>query len=273
MTFTIPRRQGADTYSSSTYNGREVYKATGRPVDETFGSHVVLWIVTNAEAWAKAVEAEGDAQLDRWEKKRRYIGEQRRAERYQSADRIRARGNYRSVRSVEWDRARAEAHVAGLKRSHPNPGVRYEVAEITEMRHCPLCHRPAFRADGQWRHHGGGYPIDCAIRLPKLPERKPELGEWVVSTAGWMVCGYCGETESWSQALLGYWTLTGVHAIGLHEGDTVPGVPTKPGDLVVLAEATNLTGGTVMLPHLCEKIPAELYDKYRQDIEDVLANT
>lgn len=56
----------------------------------------------------------------------------------------------------------AQAIAADLRRSHPNPGVRYEVAEITEADACPDCHQPTIQAAGQWWHHIGRYPVECA---------------------------------------------------------------------------------------------------------------
>ena len=250
MTFTIPRRP-VRTYM---LDGREVYADTGRLVDEEFGSHVVLWIVDDAEAWAKAIEAEGDAEPGKWPKNRRHIGEHRRWERYESAAQVRARGPYRSVRSVEWDAARAHAHVENL-RSHADPGVRFEVAEITDVRACPTCQRPAIHADGQWWHHTGRYPIACTLRLPKPPEKKRERqpGEWEISTRSHMICGYCGERQSWRQLITANWELTGYHMLGIERAT---------GTLVVLAEATTLTGQTVHLPHHCKQIPADIQATY-----------
>jgi hypothetical protein len=251
MTHTISRRP-VRTYM---LNGREVYADTGRRVDEEFGSHVVLWIVDDAEAWAKAIEAEGDAEPDKWPKNRRHIGEHRRLERYESAAQVRARGPYRSVRCVHFGAARADAVVAELYRSHPNPGVRYEVAEITDVRACPTCHQPAIHADGQWWHHTGGYPIGCTLRLPKLPEKKEkrQAGEWEIGTQGYMICGYCGERESWPQPIVAGWELTGFHLLGIERAS---------GTLVVLAEATTLTGEIVHLPHHCRQIPDDVRTTY-----------
>src|SRR4051812_96551 len=123
-TLIAPRR------SVSTYEhyGRETYRDTGRPVDEQLGSHVVLWIVDDPEAWAKAIEAEGDAEFDKWPRKDRTIAETRRAQRYESAAQVRSDGPCRDFYATYHAAATASAAVADLYRAHPNPGVRYEVA-------------------------------------------------------------------------------------------------------------------------------------------------
>jgi len=174
---TAPRRPGR-TYISSTY-GREVYADTGRPVDEKIGTHVVLWIVDDADAWAASVEAEGDHQVGLWPKSRRYIGEHRRQQAYESAKQIRERGPYRSVRSTYYRQADAVASVQDLRRAHPNPGVRYEVAVVEQADACPTghCRQPRFFADGTWWHDLGGYPTECGpAPEPDEPEEEPAPG-------------------------------------------------------------------------------------------------
>lgn len=85
---------------------------------------------------------------------------------------------------------------------------------------------------------------------------------------GPMVCGYCGKTETWSrheaapQLKLGYVQLTGFHTLGVGPA----------GELVVLAEAKWLNGQIDHLPHLCEQIPAEIYERYASDIAAALAD-
>lgn len=166
---TAPRRP-TRTYW---WDGRETYVDTGRPVDETLGSHVVLWIVDDPQAWAAAVEAEGDVELTRWPKKDRALAEEWRAEHYQSAAQIRERGPHRSVRTHYHDGEQAAVSVADLYRSHPNPGVRYEAAEITGYSACPDCHQPTIEAGGQWWHHLGRYPAECAKRPGPAPTDSP----------------------------------------------------------------------------------------------------
>ncbi len=154
----VARRRLARTY---VLDGREVYADTGRAVDERLGSHVVLWIVDDAEAWAQSVEAEGDAELGRWSRAQRATAEARRAQAYDSAAQIRSAGRRRDVRGHHHRKDRAAAEVAGLRASHPNPGVRYEVAEITAVSACADCHQPIIKVDGRWCHHLLRYPVEC----------------------------------------------------------------------------------------------------------------
>ncbi len=161
-------------------DSREVYTDTGRPVDEQLGSHVVLWIVEDPEAWANAIEAEGDQVLAAWVKsgrKWRAHGEVQRSQRYKSAARVRADGPQRLFHSNFHNYADANASAAELRRSHPNPGVRYEVAEITGAASCPDCRTPMIEADGQWRHHLAGFPVDCHWGRPEQPvDGSPNAG-------------------------------------------------------------------------------------------------
>jgi hypothetical protein len=252
MTLAAPRRE-TRTYQR---DGREVYADTGRPVGEKLGSHILLWIVDDPEAWAKAVEAEGDAQVGQWPKRRRYIGEERRTQAYESAAQIRAEGPVRSWHAACHDAGRAEAMAADLRRSHPNPGVRYEVVPITATGACPKCKQPTVEADGVWRHHFGRYPADCETRPESEPEPEPEHvdGEFEINTGlGSMTCGYCNRTESWPEAALGYAKLTGFHLLGVERATNT---------LVVLAEATHaMTGATIGLPHDCLNIPADVHSR------------
>jgi hypothetical protein len=254
MTLIAPRRP-VKTYARY---GRETYADTGRPVDERLGSHVVLWIVDDPELWAKAIEAEADAEAARWPARDRGLAEFRRSQRYEGAAQVRAEGPRRSWRGPYHDAASAHASVRELYRAHPNPGVRYEVAEITDVGACPACHRPIIQADGEWRHHTGGFPAECSCHpepAPAKKERRP--GEWEIDTRGYMICGYCNERESWPvchhQLVLGYWELTGYHMLGIEWAT---------GALVVLAEATTLTGETIHLPHHCQQIPADVRATY-----------
>jgi hypothetical protein len=253
-TLTAPRRS-APTY---THDGWETYRDTGRAVDEQFGSHVVLWIVDDPELWAKAIEAEGDAELDLWPKKDRHIAESRRAQRYESAAQVRAEGPRRDVRGTYYDAETAAASVAELYRSHPNPGVRYEVAEIAGVSACPTCHQPTIKADGQWRHHLGRFPAECLQRPEPEPETEERQdGEWEIGTRGYMICGYCNKKEHWAQILLGHGELTGFHMLG---------VDRTTGNLVVLAEATSLSGEIFHLPHHCKEIPEDVRATYAPDV-------
>jgi hypothetical protein len=76
MTLTAERRP-VRTFDR---DGRKVYADTGRSVDERLGSHVTLWIVEDPEAWATAIEAEGDAELAKWPKRQRDLAEYRRGQ-------------------------------------------------------------------------------------------------------------------------------------------------------------------------------------------------
>lgn len=253
MTLAAPRRD-TRTY---VMDGRERYADTGRPVDERLGTHVLLWIVDDAEAWAKAVEAEGDAQVGQWPKSRRHIGEHRRVQAYESAAQIRADGPRRDWNAVYHDAERAEAAAAELRRSHPNPGVRYEVTAIVSVGACPTCCQPTVEADGQIRHHAGRYPAECSIKPDPEPEPDRVDGEFEIDCGmGSMTCGYCNLTQSWPEAGLGYARLTGFHLLGIHR-------PTNT--LVVLVEAIGTSGQTVNLPHHCERIPGDVHRRYAPD--------
>jgi hypothetical protein len=243
------RRSGARTYR---LDGRERYADTGRDVDEQLGSHVLLWVVDDPQAWAAAVEAAGDAEPGRWPTASRYLGEARREQAYESARRIRKDGAHRRVHDVFHDRARADAAAAELRRAHPNPGVRYLVAPIEQVDACPAahCRQPRIHADGTWWHHTGRYPTECAAR--PAPEPEPEPGDFVVDAGhGTLRCGWCEQTETWPQT--GSWTLTGYHLLGVH---------TATDTLVVLAEATTRAGQTIHLPHHCLAIPADQHARY-----------
>ncbi|WP_157129035.1 hypothetical protein [Nocardia amamiensis] len=174
--------------------GCEVYADTGRPVEERLGSHVVLWIVDDADAWASAIEAEGDAELDRWPKKDRRLAERRRSQRYEAATRIRAQGARRSWYSHFHSAADAEACAVDLRVAHCNPGVRYEVAAITGASSCPNCHQPMIQADGQWRHHLGNNSVECADRRDPAVDEAADAdhaeGKWTIDVGmGTMTCG------------------------------------------------------------------------------------
>lgn len=251
MTGTAPRRP-VRTYQR---NGREMYADTHRPVDERLGTHVLLWVVDDPQAWAAAVEAEGDARAKAWPRKNRHIGEYRRAQAYESAARIRETGPKRSWHAHYHDAASAAAAAASLYRAGPNPGVRYEVAEITGYGACEHCQQPVVHADGQWRHHAGRYPADCGDPPPHNPEPEPLApGEWEINTGrGHMTCGYCTQFVTWPDAVLGYTTLTGYHLLGIE---------LATGNLVVLAEGHGLGGGVRYLPHHCPSIPDEVRAQY-----------
>lgn len=267
-TMTAPRR-GTRTYQR---DSREVYADTGRPVDERLGSHAVLWIVDDPQAWAAAIEADADAEPGRWPRSRRHIGEARKQQGHESAAQVRAEGPRRDVHAVYHNPEQARASVADLRRSHPNPGVRYEVAEITGAGACDTCQTPTIYVDGRWRHHTGRYPADCPklaeVEVAAGPEQERVDGEFEITVpSGPLVCGYCDETETWArheaaaQLLVGYLALTGYHSLGVG----------PDGELVVLAEAEWLGGRIDHLPHLCEKIPDEVRAKYADDIAAVVA--
>lgn len=252
-TIQAPRRD-TRTYE---LDGRECYADTGRPVNERLGTHVLLWIVDNPETWACAVEAEGDAQVGLWPKKRRYLGEHHRDQAYESAAQIRTEGPRRDWYRIHHHAGRAADDAAELYRSHPNPGVRYEVAPITAVGACPDCSTPTAHADGVWRHITGRYPAECAATPDPQPEPERQAGEFEINTgSGSMTCGYCEHTASWPEAALGYFRLTGFHLLGVHR-------PTNT--LVVLAEATTLTGQAVYLPHHCLNIPEAKHREYAPD--------
>jgi hypothetical protein len=153
---TAPRR---DTRTYQSDRG-ECYADTGRRVDEPLGTHVVLWIVDDPEAWAAFVEAEGDREKAAWGKRKAYIGEPRRQRAYESAAQIRAEGHRRDWYDIDHTAERAEQCAAGLRTGQPNPGVRYEVAPVTAVGACPTCHTPTVQADGVWRHHCPAIPED-----------------------------------------------------------------------------------------------------------------
>ncbi|MEU7631783.1 hypothetical protein AB0C34_17600 [Nocardia sp. NPDC049220] len=225
--------------------GCEVYADTGGPVDKRLGSHIVLLIVDDADVWAAAIEAEGDAQFAWWRSKGDLLmGERRRSRKYESAACVRAEGACRS-----WYRNCDSADVAfacvvDLRRAHPNPGVRYEVVPITGAGTCPECHRPMIEADGQWRHHLGN-SIDCVHRQEPATDAADHVeGEWVIDVdMGTMICGYCNEVVGWAEAV-SHVRLTGGYLFGI-----------EAGNLIVLAEAALPDDRITYLPHYCDKIP------------------
>jgi hypothetical protein len=259
MTSLVAPRRAVRTYE---LHGDEVYADTGRRVTERLGSHVVLWIVEDAAAWAAAIEAEADAEAARWPKSQRALAKNRRAERYAGAADVRDRGAERSWYAHFHDVESAEACAASLRRSHPNPGVRYEVVEITAAAACPDCHQPTIEADGQWRHHSLRFPADCATS--RAADAGDEAHEdeapddwWTIDVGkGRMTCGYCHESVAWAMSVLGQLQLTGDHLLGREKAT---------GRLVVLGEATMLGGKIVMLPHHCPSIPEDVLAKYATD--------
>ncbi|MFI9553170.1 hypothetical protein [Nonomuraea endophytica] len=247
-----PRREGVRTYLRY---GRETYADTGRPVEENLGTHVVLWIVDDADAWAAKIEADGDAAVARHPRCR--IAKQHQARACESAADVRARGPHVSWYGCYHSAGDAARAVTELQRAHPNPGVRYEAHAIVEASACPGCHQPTLRAAGQVRHALGGYPADCP-RRPEPAEQEPRLdGEWEIGEDGYLVCGYCDQTERWPELFAACATLTGFHTLGIARGS---------GELVVLAEARTLTGQTFHLAHPCEKIPDNFRDQYTAEI-------
>ncbi|MGH3987108.1 MAG: hypothetical protein ACRDTZ_07295 [Pseudonocardiaceae bacterium] len=157
VTLTAPRRP-VRTYIR---DGREVYVDTGRAVDERLGSHVVLWIVDDAGAWARKIEVEEDAAVARASKQLRAVLEARREAMCETAAQIRRDGPNTTIYTHCHDEGAARAVVADLRRAHPNPGVHYEVAEIDEAGACPNCKQPTIQAAEQWWHHTGRYPTEC----------------------------------------------------------------------------------------------------------------
>lgn len=241
-------------------DGRDVFRKTGRRVDENLGSHVVLWIVEDAEAWAAEIEAEVAAEIARATKGHRFATYMQQ-QRLKGAARTRAEGPRRSVYSVDHDEARARACVADLRRTHPNPGVRYEVANITATAACVTCFCPMIHAGGQWWHRTGGNPAECPGR--KARDLPLEPGDWEISDMD-MTCGYCGLHVSWPETLRSWVRLTGVHSLGVH---------TETGELVVLAEVTGIAahpGEAGHLPHHCTQIPDSVRTEYDADIRAVM---
>jgi hypothetical protein len=262
-TLTAPRRN-VPTYTDTGRN-RVVYADTGRPVDEDLGSHILLWIVDDADAWATAIETEADAELASAPKSARHLAQTRHTQRYESAAKVRADGPGRTWYSHYHTPESAEAAAADLRRAHPNPGVRYEVAAITDTGACPDCHQPTVEADGQWRHHLGRYPAACITHPEPIPDPEPADGEWAIDTGrGYMICGYCGDRATWAATIIGHVTLTGFHALAVHR---------ETGELVVIAEATTLTGAPVILPHHCADIPDDVRAEYADDVQAILANS
>lgn len=244
-------------------DGRKVYTDTGRPIDERLGSHVVLWIIEDPGAWASAIETEGDRLLAAWLKsghKWRAHGESQRDRQYKGAARIRSEGPQRLFRSHFHSYTDACESAAELQRSQPNPGVRYAVAEITATEVCADCHTPMIEADGQWRHHLAGFPVDCYWGRPeRLVDEEPEGVNrewWVIDPGrGAMTCGYCKENVSWPEAIK-FLRLTGYHLLGVDKA---------AGELVVLAEAQDPRSARTAithLPHRCSQIPDELRTTY-----------
>jgi hypothetical protein len=255
------------------HDGRECFRATGRPVDEDPGSWVVFWIVDDAGAWADAIQAEVTAEIARAPKARRFATVMQQ-QRLDSARRLRDEAPARcSVRSVEYSQARADAHVAGLFRDCPNPGVRYEAAPITAAAACRACYCPMFEAGGQWWHRTGGYPAECPG--PRPPRDLPlEPGQWEFSGIS-MTCGYCGGSVSWPEVQRSWVRLTGAWLLGvqLMTADDADSARGRPGELVVLAETEGIArrpGERDVLPHRCTQIPDHVREQYADEIAAAL---
>jgi len=241
------------------HGGHEVFRATGRRVDENLGTWVVLWIVHNAQAWADAIEAEVTREIHSAPKNRRYATYMQQ-QRLDGAARIREEGPRRTVRSVEYDQARADAHVAELYRAHPNPGVRYEAVPVTAIAACTTCFCPMIQAGYRWWHHTGGYPAGCPGRKARSLPLEP--GDWEISDMD-MTCGYCGQCVSWPETQRSWAQLTGVHSLGVHR---------QTGELVVLAEVTGIAARPGELGHLahhCTEIPDSVRAEYAADVRAV----
>lgn len=100
-------------------------------------------------------------------------------------------------------------------------------------------------------------PIEQRVAAAMEGDDLPEW--WEIDTgAGTMLCGYCRETISWAYSVLGYERLTGFHLLG---------VRLDRAELVVLAEATTLSGATTYLPHHCDAIPAGPTETYASEID------
>jgi hypothetical protein len=254
VTSLIAPRRDVRTYE---LRGEVVYTDTGRPVAERLGSQVVLRIVEDADAWAADIEAKADAESSSAPKSGRILAENRRGQRYADAAKVRANGAMRAWDTVCHDAAGAEMVVADLRRSHPNPGVRYEVAEITAAGACPDCHQPVIEADGQWRHDLLRFPAECGTSSASVADDEAPDDGWTVAVGtGQMTCGYCHDTVAWAVSVVGYVELTGDHLLGRERAT---------GRLVVLAEAKTPNGEIVMLPHHCPLIPEDVLAEYAAD--------
>lgn len=234
----------------------EVFRRTGRRVHENLGSHVVLWIVDDPEAWAGAIEAEVASEIALAPEGRRFASYMQQ-QRLEGAARTRAEGPRRWVYSVDCDEARALAGAASLRQGQPNPGVRHETAPVTATATCTTCFCPMICADGQWWHRTGGYPAECPGRRARSLPLEP--GDWEISDMD-MTCGYCGQRVSWPETLRSWARLTGVHSLGVHR---------QTGELVVLAEVTGiaaLPGEPGHLAHHCTQIPDSVRTEYAADI-------
>jgi hypothetical protein len=239
------------------FRGHEIYDDTGLRVDMPLGTHVVLRIVEDPNVLAAAWESDGDAELDRWPARQRAIAEHRRAENHRAAAKIRATGPSRTWH-VAYSADQARIRLAGL-RAHADPGVRYEVTEITDASTCPECQRPLIHADAQWRHHNGNLQCPPRSAPPGSASRRRAhvSGTWAIDIGrGTMICGYCNEQQAWADAVIGRVQLTGYHLLGIEEAT---------GTLVVLAEATipSQHHQRTFLPHHCLKIPDDVRARYQ----------
>jgi hypothetical protein len=258
MTLSAPRRQ-AQTYIR---DGQERYVDTDLIVGDPLGTHVVIRVIDDPEAWARAIEAEGDAELTRWPWNNEDIAKRRRDARYRNAARIRAAGPRRSWYAHYHSVGDAQAAAQRL-RARPKPGVRHEVAEIANAAICPHCQRPVIQADGTWGHHtAAGYPAGCVSPLKQEPVSTPDSaadeGFEINCRMGSMTCGYCGRTEAWTATLRGHALLTGCYLLGAYKGT---------GAVWVLAEAKMPDGQIVVLPHNCDMIPDHVRDAYARQIQ------
>jgi hypothetical protein len=90
-----------------------------------------------------------------------------------------------------------------------------------------------------------------------LTTERRATNEFEIDTGlGSMTCGYCHQFVAWPQAIGANVTLTGFHTLGVHE---------ETNQLVVMAEASDRSGGIVHLPHHCLCIPESLHRDYAPD--------
>jgi hypothetical protein len=132
-------------------DGQLHFRDTGRAVAEPMPTHIVVREITDPDAYAVFLEREADITVNPCFRDGLRT----------TATETRAAG---PARHLTWDfgnEARATAYVADLRRSHPNPGMTYDIAPVTAVGACQHCHQPVLEADGRWLHKAGRLSADC----------------------------------------------------------------------------------------------------------------
>lgn len=292
------------------HDGREVFRATGRRVDEDLGSWVVFWIVEDADAWADAIEAEVAAEIARAPKTRRFATPMQQ-QRLDSAQRIREEGPRRPEHTVcrECGQALGRNEHGLYVEYTAGPGWRGKSyhCKTTAGPHV-LPHRRSVRSTehSQTRadDHVAGLLRDCpnpGVRYEAAPVTATAAcvtcfcpmicadGQWWHHTGGYPA--ECPGRRARSLPLEpGDWEISDIDMTCGYCGQCVSwpetvrswarltgvhslGVDRQTGELVVLAEVTGVAahpGEIGYLAHHCTEIPDSIQAEHAADVRAVM---